>query len=47
MDVAHPRVASVMAVATSREQVARNVAAGAWQPTASDLAALDQITARP
>ena len=42
---AKPAVASVIAGATSREQVAQNVAAGAWRPTPSDLAALDEITA--
>jgi aryl-alcohol dehydrogenase-like predicted oxidoreductase len=41
---AQPAVSSVIAGATSREQVARNVAAGNWRPSASDLAALDQIT---
>jgi aryl-alcohol dehydrogenase-like predicted oxidoreductase len=42
---AQPAVASVIAGATSPGQVAANVAAGAWQPTLSDLAALDEITA--
>jgi aryl-alcohol dehydrogenase-like predicted oxidoreductase len=41
---AKPPVASVIAGATSRDQVVRNVAAGAWQPTAEDLAELDEIT---
>jgi aryl-alcohol dehydrogenase-like predicted oxidoreductase len=41
---AQPAVASVIAGATSRDQVARNVAAGAWQPSAADLAALDELT---
>ncbi|WP_375500339.1 aldo/keto reductase [uncultured Jatrophihabitans sp.] len=41
---AQPMVASVIAGATSREQVARNAAAGAWQPTLEDLAELDQLT---
>jgi aryl-alcohol dehydrogenase-like predicted oxidoreductase len=41
---AKPAVASVIAGATSREQVVQNVAAGAWRPTASDLATLDEIT---
>ena len=41
---AQPAVSSIIAGATSREQVARNVAAGDWHPSASDLAALDQIT---
>jgi aryl-alcohol dehydrogenase-like predicted oxidoreductase len=43
---ARPAVSSVIAGATSREQVARNVAAGAWQPPAADIAALDQIAVR-
>ncbi|HLY33150.1 MAG TPA: aldo/keto reductase [Jatrophihabitantaceae bacterium] len=42
---AQPAVASVIAGATSREQVEANVAAGAWQPTRDDLAELDEITA--
>ncbi|MDT4924252.1 MAG: hypothetical protein QOG01_1965 [Pseudonocardiales bacterium] len=42
---AQPAVASVIAGATSRKQVSRNVAAGAWQPTLEDLAELDEITA--
>jgi aryl-alcohol dehydrogenase-like predicted oxidoreductase len=37
-------VASVIAGATSPEQVRDNVRAGSWQPTVSDLAALDEIT---
>ena len=41
---AQPAVASVIAGATKVEQVLDNVAAGAWEPTADDLAALDQIT---
>lgn len=41
---AQPAVASVIAGATSREQVFRNVAAGNWHPTRDDLATLDQIT---
>jgi aryl-alcohol dehydrogenase-like predicted oxidoreductase len=40
-----PTVASVIAGATSREQVQRNVAAGEWRPTPADLAALREITA--
>ncbi|HKC26380.1 MAG TPA: aldo/keto reductase [Jatrophihabitans sp.] len=43
---AKPAVASVIAGATSREQVLRNVAAGEWEPSRSDLAALDEITGR-
>lgn len=41
---AQPAVASVIAGATSREQVERNVAAGEWQPAIEDLAELDAIT---
>jgi aryl-alcohol dehydrogenase-like predicted oxidoreductase len=41
---ARPAVSSVIAGATSREQVARNVAAGGWRPSASEAATLDQIT---
>jgi aryl-alcohol dehydrogenase-like predicted oxidoreductase len=41
---AHPTVASVIAGATSRDQVVANVAAGLWQPSAADLAALDDLT---
>ncbi|MDT4922037.1 MAG: hypothetical protein QOI15_2939 [Pseudonocardiales bacterium] len=41
---AQPTVASVIAGATSREQVERNVAAGDWQPAPDDLATLDEIT---
>jgi len=41
---AQPTVASVIAGATSPEQVAANVKAGAWQPTAEDLAEIDRIT---
>ena len=37
---AQPAVSSVIAGATTPEQVAANVAAGAWVPTPSDLAAL-------
>jgi aryl-alcohol dehydrogenase-like predicted oxidoreductase len=38
-----PAVASVIAGATKPEQVRANVAAGAWVPTADDLAALDAL----
>jgi aryl-alcohol dehydrogenase-like predicted oxidoreductase len=38
-----PAVASVIAGATKPEQVRSNVAAGEWEPTAEDLAELDQI----
>jgi aryl-alcohol dehydrogenase-like predicted oxidoreductase len=41
---AQPVVASVIAGATRPEQVADNVAAGAWEPTTEDLAALDELT---
>jgi aryl-alcohol dehydrogenase-like predicted oxidoreductase len=41
---AQPAVASVIAGATRPEQVHDNVRAGSWQPTVSDLAALDEIT---
>jgi len=41
---AQPSVASVIAGATSPEQVAANVAAGEWQPSADDLAEIDRIT---
>jgi aryl-alcohol dehydrogenase-like predicted oxidoreductase len=40
---AQPAVSSVIAGATSAEQVTRNARAAAWQPTAADLAALDEI----
>jgi aryl-alcohol dehydrogenase-like predicted oxidoreductase len=39
-----PAVASVIAGATSRAQVAANVAAVAWQPDLDDLAELDELT---
>lgn len=42
---AQPDVASVIAGATSPEQVAANVAGTAWTPTREDLAELDRITA--
>jgi aryl-alcohol dehydrogenase-like predicted oxidoreductase len=42
---AQPAVGSVIAGATSREQVERNVAAGAWRPSAEDLDELREITA--
>jgi aryl-alcohol dehydrogenase-like predicted oxidoreductase len=41
---AQPTVASVIAGATSPDQVKRNVAAGAWQPSAADVATLDELT---
>ncbi|HEX5740376.1 MAG TPA: aldo/keto reductase [Pilimelia sp.] len=43
---AQPTVTSVIAGATTPEQVRANVAAGAWVPTAEDLAALDDVTDR-
>jgi len=39
-----PNVASVIAGATSREQVARNAAAGVWRPLADDLDTLRSLT---
>jgi aryl-alcohol dehydrogenase-like predicted oxidoreductase len=42
-----PAVASVIAGATSPDQVKANVAAGAWRPSADDLAALDAIAPTP
>jgi aryl-alcohol dehydrogenase-like predicted oxidoreductase len=41
---AQPAVASVIAGATTPEQVRANVAAGNWSPSAADLATLDDIT---
>jgi aryl-alcohol dehydrogenase-like predicted oxidoreductase len=41
---AKPAVTSVIAGATSRDQVERNVAAGTWRPSTDDLAELDEIT---
>jgi aryl-alcohol dehydrogenase-like predicted oxidoreductase len=43
--LAQPAVSSVIAGATSPEQVAANVKAGEWRPTAEDLAEIDRITA--
>jgi aryl-alcohol dehydrogenase-like predicted oxidoreductase len=43
---AQPTVVSVIAGATTPEQVRANVAAGAWQPTAGDLTALDGFARR-
>jgi aryl-alcohol dehydrogenase-like predicted oxidoreductase len=40
-----PTVASVIAGATSPDQLKANVAAGSWEPTADDRAALDAILA--
>ena len=44
---AQPVVASVIAGATKPEQVQANVAAGLWQPSAEDLATLDELTRQP
>jgi aryl-alcohol dehydrogenase-like predicted oxidoreductase len=46
---AQPTTASVIAGATSPDQVRANAAAGGWEPSADDLATLDQLTrpARP
>jgi aryl-alcohol dehydrogenase-like predicted oxidoreductase len=41
---AQPAVASVVAGATSADQVRANVRASRWQPTADDLAELDAVT---
>ena len=41
---AQPPVVSVIAGATKPEQVRANAAAGAWEPTPSDLAALRELT---
>jgi aryl-alcohol dehydrogenase-like predicted oxidoreductase len=41
--LAQPAVASVIAGATKPEQVRSNAAAGDWEPTPEDLAALNQI----
>jgi aryl-alcohol dehydrogenase-like predicted oxidoreductase len=40
---AQPTVGSVIAGATSADQVRANVAAGAWTPSAEDLRALDEV----
>lgn len=42
-----PAVGSVIAGATKPEQVRANAAAAGWQPSASDLAALDEIVPPP
>jgi aryl-alcohol dehydrogenase-like predicted oxidoreductase len=44
---AQPTVASVIAGATTPEQVRANAAAGTWSPTPDDLTALNAITTRP
>jgi aryl-alcohol dehydrogenase-like predicted oxidoreductase len=41
---AQPTVASIIAGATSAEQVTANVRAGAYRPSAEDLAEIDRIT---
>jgi len=41
---AQPAVGSVIAGATTPEQIAQNVAAGQWDPTVEDLATLDELT---
>jgi aryl-alcohol dehydrogenase-like predicted oxidoreductase len=41
---AQPAVGSVIAGATRPEQIEQNVAAGLWEPTPEDLAALDELT---
>ena len=40
---AQPAVGSVIAGATSADQIRANVAAGTWKPSAEDLAAVDEI----
>ena len=44
--LSHPPVASVIAGATKPEQVAANVAAGQWTPSAEVLAEVDGIAPR-
>jgi aryl-alcohol dehydrogenase-like predicted oxidoreductase len=44
---AQPGCGSVIAGATSAEQVAANAAAGEWEPTPEDLAELDKISPPP
>jgi aryl-alcohol dehydrogenase-like predicted oxidoreductase len=44
---AQPAVASVIAGATSAEQVKANAAAGEWEPTADDLTGLDELVPGP
>ena len=43
---AHPGCSSVIAGATSAEQVTANAAAGEWEPTADQLAELDAVLTR-
>ncbi|ROS73540.1 aldo/keto reductase [Cellulomonas sp. PhB143] len=45
--LAQRAVASVIAGATTPDQVRQNAAAAAWEPTPEDLAALDEIFPRP
>jgi aryl-alcohol dehydrogenase-like predicted oxidoreductase len=42
---AQPAVASVIAGATSADQLRTNAAAGEWEPDDADLAELDEIVA--
>ena len=44
---AQPAVSSVIAGATSAEQAKANAAAGDWEPTTDDLAALDDLVPGP
>jgi aryl-alcohol dehydrogenase-like predicted oxidoreductase len=44
--LAQPYVASVIAGATTAEQLRQNAAALSWRPTADEIAALDRITAK-
>ena len=45
--LARPSVASVIAGATKREQIERNVQAGEWKPSDADMAELDAIFPPP
>ncbi len=45
--LSRPEAASVIAGATSPEQVAGNAQAAAWKLTADDLAAIDRLSAQP
>jgi aryl-alcohol dehydrogenase-like predicted oxidoreductase len=44
--IAQPQVTSVIAGATSPEQVAANARAAGWAPTSEDLAEIDRVTLR-
>jgi aryl-alcohol dehydrogenase-like predicted oxidoreductase len=44
--VAQPQVSSVIAGATSPEQVAANARAGSWTPTADDIEEIDRMSGR-